>query len=298
MGSVSRIIGGIGAAALTGATLGAVPSSAQAMSGPKAIRVPCNPGALVTAIQTHNGTGPAKLRLAPYCVYNYTTVTSPGDALPVITGDITLTGGPSTRIRRDPGSPAFRLMEVASGGKLRVQGIYVEGGSAAGQGGGILNAGTVVLYRTTFSGNTAANGGAFSNSAGAKATISRSLFTMNATTSVGGGAIMNFATLTLYKSILSKNSAPINGGGLNTQPAGVSNLTRTTVADNTSGGLGGGISNLGTTKLDRVLVERNTGTGGGGIATGNTNVTLRKSIVRANTPDNCNPLNTIPGCPN
>jgi hypothetical protein len=49
---------------------------------------------------------------------------------------------------------------------------------------------------------------------------------------------------------------------------------------------------------------RNTaGNGGGlsnsgGIATGNTNVTLRRTVVRNNTPDNCNPLNTIPGCHN
>jgi hypothetical protein len=275
-----------------------VPSSAEAVTGPKAIRVPCNPGALVTAIRTHNGTGPAKLRLAPYCVYNYTTENDPGAALPVITGDITLVGGPNTRIRRDPAAAAFRVMEVASGGKLRVERIYVEAGSTAGLGGGILNAGTVVLYRTVFSGNMAGNGGAFSNSAGAKATISRSRFSVNATTGVGGGAIINFGTLTLDESILAKNHAPINGGGLNTQSSGVSNLIRSTVADNTSGSLGGGISNLGTTKLDRVLVERNTGSGGGGIATGNTDVSLLKSIIRANIPNNCDPLNAIPGCLN
>ena len=40
----------------------------------------------------------------------------------------------------------------------------------------------------------------------------------------------------------------------------------------------------------------NTGSAGGGIATGNNNVTLLASVVTDNTPDNCNPVNTIPGC--
>lgn len=45
-------------------------------------------------------------------------------------------------------------------------------------------------------------------------------------------------------------------------------------------------------------MTRNRGSSGGGIATGNTNVTLRGTVVRNNAPDNCNPLNTIPGCVN
>ncbi len=43
-------------------------------------------------------------------------------------------------------------------------------------------------------------------------------------------------------------------------------------------------------------MTRNRGSAGGGIATGNANVFLQQSIVRNNIPDNCNPLNTIPGC--
>ena len=54
----------------------------------------------------------------------------------------------------------------------------------------------------------------------------------------------------------------------------------------------------GTTSLFRTLVERNTATVAGGgisnVAPGT--VTLRISAVRANTPGNCSPVNTIPGC--
>ncbi|GGO62704.1 hypothetical protein [Nonomuraea cavernae] len=298
MGFLSRIVGGVGAAVFAGITLVAVPSSAQAMAGPaRVLVVPCDAAALAAAIRAANGFGVARLLLAPYCLYNYATANAPGVALPVVTGDTTLVGGSNTRIRRDPSaSEAFRVLEVASGATLRVQRVAILGGSTAGLGGGILNAGTVVLEQATLSGNSGSNGGAFANNAGAKATISRSRLNANSATSVGGGAIINFGTLTVYRSALTGNSAPINGGALNTQPGGVSHLISSTVTTNTSGGLGGGISNLGTTKLDRVVVEGNTGSGGGGIATGNANVEIRNSIVRNNTPDNCSPLNTIPGC--
>ncbi|MEU8252289.1 hypothetical protein [Nonomuraea sp. NPDC048916] len=298
MGFLSRIIGGIGAAALAGIALVAVSPSAQAMTGPaRVLIVPCDADALVAAIRAANGFGVARLLLSPHCVYNYTTANGPGDALPIITGDITLVGGLSTKIRRDPAAPdAFRVLEVASGATLRVLRISILGGSTAGLGGGILNAGTVVLDRTTLAGNRGANGGAFANNPGAKATIFLSRFNANSTTGVGGGAILNSGTLTVSRSVLSGNSAPINGGGLNTQPNGVSHLIQTSLDNNTSSGLGGGISNLGTTTLDRALVTRNKGSAGGGIATGNTNVSVRNSIVRDNIPDNCSPMNTIPGC--
>jgi hypothetical protein len=59
---------------------------------------------------------------------------------------------------------------------------------------------------------------------------------------------------------------------------------------------GGAISNLGTTSLTVSVAQFNTGSAGGGIATGNNNVTLHASFVTKNSPDNRNPLNTIPGC--
>jgi hypothetical protein len=283
---------------LVGVALGAVPSSAQAMPGlVKVMKVSCTPDALVTAIETANGIGSARLLLSPNCVYNYTTATAPGDALPIITGDIALEGGPNTTIRRDPTAPTtFRVLEVASGATLHVRGISILDGSTAAIGGGILNAGTVVLEQTILDGNRAGNGGAFGNTPGANATISLSRLNANSTTGVGGGGILNSGTLTVFKSILAGNSAPINGGGLNTQASGVSHLIESTVDNNTSGSLGGGISNLGTTTLDRVLVTRNKGSAGGGIATGNNNVTIRNSLIRNNIPDKCSPMNTIPGC--
>ena len=188
------------------------------------------------------------------------------------------------------------MLDVATGGTLRMTSVAITNGNTAGLGGGIQNAGTLVLRHVTMSGNNAGNGGAVANNAGATATISRSLLNANTTTGVGGGALINSGTLTVSGSVLSANTAPINGGAVNTQSSGNTRLIQTTVGHNTSGGLGGGLSNLGTTSLDRTLVTGNRGSGGGGIATGNTNVTLVRSIVRNNDPHDCSPLNTIPGC--
>jgi hypothetical protein len=90
---------------------------------------------------------------------------------------------------------------------------------------------------------------------------------------------------------------PDPGGGRRGD-AGISRIFGTSFSGNVAGGLGGGISNLGTTSLTGSVIRFNKGSGGGGIATGNTNVRLRRTVVRNNTPDNCNPLNTIPGCHN
>jgi hypothetical protein len=247
MGSFSGVAGGAGTAVLAGATLMAAFPAQSMASGPRVVKVPCSAAALAASITAAN-TVPAVLRLTAKCTYSITTPATAATGLPTVTGNVTLVGGPGTAIRRAPGAALFRILDVAAGGTLRVTGIFILDGGTAGLGGGIQNAGTLVLRHVTLSGNRAGNGGAVANSAAGTATVSRSLLNANTTT------------------------------------------------HNTSGGLGGGISNLGTTSLNRTLVTSNRGSAGGGIATGNTNVTLVRSIVRNNIPDNCNPLNTIPGC--
>ncbi len=282
---------------LTGVALTASSPTAHAAAGPPVIRVPCNSAALAAAITTANGLGRATLRLARNCVYSITTPATATDGLPIITGIVALVGGPSTTIRRDPSAAtAFRVLEVAAGATLLIKGIAILNGTTGGLGGGIQNAGTLLVSRATFAGNNAGNGGAIANLASAHAIVTRSILSSNTTTGVGGGGIINSGTLTLSASRVTANSAPVNGGGLNTQPGGVSRLEHDTFERNTSGSLGGGISNLGTVVLQNTLVSLNKGSVGGGIATGNANVALRRSIVRNNIPDNCSPLNTIPGC--
>jgi hypothetical protein len=215
MGSFVRLPGSMAAIVLAGAALAAAaaPATAQAQA-----KLPCSTDALVTAIDTANSSGPARIDLRPYCTYDITAPAAATDGLPVITGDITLVGGPNTVIERSASaSDPFRILDVAAGGTLSVTGISIQNGSVSGLGGGIQNAGTLKLKHVTLSGNHASNGGALANLTGATARVLNALIATNTTTS---------------------------------------------------------------------------------IATGNQDVTLNRSIVRNNDPDNCFPLNTIPGCVN
>jgi hypothetical protein len=298
MRSLLRLSGGIAAAALAGTALTtAVPAVPALAAGPPTIRVPCSGGALATAITSANGLGSAVLSLPAGCTFNVAAPATATDGLPVITGSVTLAGGRDTVIRR-AGTAAYRLLEVAAGGTLIVNQVTVSRGSIDAMGGAILDGGTLIVNQATLSQNTGRNGGAVAISAGGTARITDTLISGNTTTGAGGGGVVNFGTLTLDGSILSGNTAPINGGGLNTQPFGVSRVAQTTFIRNVSSGLGGGISNLGTTSLAGSTVRLNKGTGGGGIATGNANVTLRDTQVEGNAPDNCSPAGTIPGCDN
>ena len=302
MRSFNKLPVNLAAVALAGAALtAAAPAAlAQPAVGPATINVPCSTAALASAINTANISGaPTTLVLAWPCTYTITTPATLTDGLPVIKGNITLQGGTNTVIRRSPFAlTSFRILEVATTGTLSVNRISILNGRTILLGGGILNGGTLFISKSTLSGNNAGNGGGLANSAGATATVSNTLLNGNTTTGVGGGAIINSGRLTLFNCVIDRNTAPINGGGLNTQSAGLSVIFQSTFSHNTSGGLGGGISNLGTTSLNGSQVRFNTGSAGGGIATGNNNVTLRSSIVKKNSPDNCSPLNTIPGCAN
>jgi hypothetical protein len=300
MGSFVRRSGIMAAVAIAGAAFTAAAPAAQAQAvvgGLGTISVPCSTAALVTAITAANSGGGATLTLAGNCTYTITTPAVAGDGLPVITGHITLQGGTHTVISRNS-LTAFRILDVASGGMLRLINLAVRNGSTAGLGGGIQNAGTLMLNQVMLVGNTAGNGGGLANAAGATASLYQAVMAGNTTTGVGGGGIINYGVLTMFFSTLSGNTAPINGGGLNTQTSGISRIVQSVFVRNVSGGLGGGMSNLGTTSIYDTLVQRNTGSSGGGIAISNNNVTLRGSTVSNNIPNNCNPLNTIPGCVN
>ncbi|GLY71969.1 hypothetical protein [Actinoallomurus iriomotensis] len=296
MGSFTRSTSGAGIAVLTGGmVVAAIPAPATAAA--RVVRVPCSATALSAAMTAANASASAPLSLAPRCVYDITTPATAATALPVITRDVTLLGGPGTTIRRAPSAAArFRVLEVAAGASLRMAGVSVLNGATSGLGGGVQNAGRLVLSRVTLAGNTAANGGAIANLAGGRATVSRSVLKANTTTSVGGGGILNAGTATIFASALLSNTAPINGGGVNTQPSGTTWLIRTAVEHNTSGSLGGGLSNLGHTTLNQAVVRFNQGSAGGGLASANTKVLISRSVVRDNTPGNCSPVNTIAGC--
>ena len=75
------------------------------------------------------------------------------------------------------------------------------------------------------------------------------------------------------------NTAPINGGAINVQPGGTLTAYNDTFFDNTSGSVGGALSNLGTTTISDSTIAGNHGSSGAAIGSGNANVTLNNSVV-------------------
>jgi hypothetical protein len=108
-----------GAAVVAAAITAVAPVAAQAS-------VACNETALVQAIDDANAAGGGNVVLEPLCTYDLATSHATGangaDGLPIITTVITLTGDQNVITRSSAlGTPAFRIAEVASTGKLTLK---------------------------------------------------------------------------------------------------------------------------------------------------------------------------------
>jgi hypothetical protein len=296
------MVGSVGGVALTVAAPTAA-SAARPQAVP-VVEVPCDATVLANAVAAAN-TAPTVLRLASHCIYNITA------QLPQISGNVTLVGGRDTTIRHAPATVAnFRLLDVTGAGRLRVVAVSLRNGNPAGSGGGIRNAGRLVLDFVTLDGNLAGlpssvggNGGALANLAGARAVVAHTLISANEavrtlaeTTTGNGGGIDNAGSLTVLGSRLVANTAAStvgvagtgDGGGVHTRAGGTSLIIQSTIVDGSATNSGGGVFTAGRTSLIRTLVLRNRATTGGGVFG---TVTVRRSVVRGNTPDNCGPAN-------
>lgn len=262
--------------------------------------IACTTTALSAAMNAANTAGTASILLPSNCTYSFQGAPA-GDALPTVTGVVTIIGGENTVIERALTTSPFRIVTISEAGSLSLQHLTIRYGKSTGFGGAIFNNGSLNLEDVTLSNNSAADGGAIFISSTGTASIVTSIFLANTTTSVGGGAIMNFGNLLAQNSFFSRNTAPVNGGAINTQSSGTTSLLLCLVTHNTSSGWGGGLSNLGTTNLTQCIINFNTGNSGGGIATGNTNVFISNTSATAllnNSPNNCSPLNFIVDCYN
>ncbi len=183
----------------------------------------------------------------------------------------------STPVLHAEGS--FRVLEVDATATVKVAGLTIENGSTTGTGGAIENKGALTVVDSTFSENSAANGGAIANIAGGTLTVEDSTFSGNVATSVGGGAIISFGTTTVVRSTLVENHAPVNGGGINVQPSSAVTVVGSTLAGNVSVSLGGAISNLGTLYVVGSTIVGNAASGGSAIATGNNEATFVTDLI-------------------
>ncbi len=172
--------------------------------------------------------------------------------------------GPGGGIVTVSGNQASGVFVVPSGATVALSDITITGGSAT-NGGGVDNSGTLSVTSVTFTGNSAVNGAGIDNEAAATLTVFRSTFSGNTATNDGGG-LANSGTATLTNSTLAGNVAAQGGGIFN---AGTLTTVNVTIAYNTvgSGGTGGGLDqSSGTALLANTIIAGNTGGATGDIA--------------------------------
>jgi predicted outer membrane repeat protein len=341
-----------------------VASAPAALAAPAlvTVQVPCNATALAADIA--GATSGETLNLTVPCVYVLT------EALPVITTNLTITGGGFATLERSfaPETPAFSILAVDTdvnvvidhvnfrngdaglgccliktrpgikarpaitpaattgsggaidnaGGNVTVNGGVFTGNTAGESGGAIYNDNQLRVIKATFNDNTATFGGAIENDN--VATVNGGTFFGNAASSEGGGFYTD-EDATVTGATFRHNSAEYGGGVYNDGTVTLAGDTflGNAATDDEGGGLynddvmtvtgalfqhnlavrGGGIYNdsVITVRGSRIL-HNTASTGGGGIFNDFETVNLFASIVNVNTPDNCEPLNSIGGCVN
>jgi hypothetical protein len=201
-------------------------------------------------------------------VGGFLTLTSP---LPALQKNIEIVGSGMNGlfINRSGavGTPPFRLFEVESSKTCAIWSMTIYNGLVDGNGGGILNRGTINLYNLTIHSNNAANGGGIYNTASGNLTIS-GCYIRNNKAEIFGGGIYNAGTVYVqYNSEIHHNEAVGRGGGIFNSSSGYCGITdQSEIYINTAGSFGGGIANYGTFDMDGGKLEANSaGADGGGI---------------------------------
>ncbi len=206
-----------------------------------------------------------------------------------------------------------RVLSVAAGKSAGLLYLTITGGRRAeyGDGGGILNNGTLTIDHCTIVDNTTDgfSGGGVANQNGGTLTIKNSLVKGNSAS--GAGGVWNGGTLTMEDCVVEENTCSYSGGGVGSNrdmtlknctirnnrstmyshsgggvyTIGTATMSNCTVQGNSAATDGGGIYNRGDLLLISSTVANNTAANGGGIYSGyNTNLMLY-CRVQGNTPD-------------
>jgi len=217
------------------------------------------------------------------------TIAGPADR------SLTVSGGGISRVFEVPTPAKHATRNVVSLSGLTISnGVGVFAASSShygdGEGGAILNWGTLTVSNCILSGNSAAGGGGGAIENQGPLTISASTLTNNvAPNNSGGGlggAIQSFAALTVSDSTVSSNTAGWRGGGI-WEGGGTLTVSSSTVSGNFAG-YGGGIAvEFGSTALiDNCTLNSNSARVKGGaiyITNSNSTVTVSGSTLSGNT---------------
>lgn len=204
--------------------------------------------------------------------------------------------GPEGRVTIDAGNASriFNLTPTGTNVKNSLSNLILTGGNAGpgNDGGAIFASGfgfggvSVTLTNCTLTGNSATSGGAIALSTGTL-TIEDSTFTNNTASSFGGAISATFTAMKTFirRSTISGNTANNAGGAYiygGTYQSGISLIEDSTISNNISSQLGGGLSLKGNANTVRnSTISGNTAGKGGGVAliTGGTAVIQNSTIA-------------------
>src|SRR5262249_36414732 len=168
---------------------------------------------LIAAVNAANTTAePDTINLA---AGTYTLITPQADqtGLPEITTDIQIVGAGSgtTVLTRNSGNPIFRLIKVASTGRLRLEGLTVSGGQTNQLGGAIRSAGDLTVVNCVLTDNHVFTnvGGAIFHASGAGGGLRIEGTTLSQNSAETGGAIYVAGPFTMRNSQVLSNSASL-----------------------------------------------------------------------------------------
>ncbi len=195
-------------------------------------------------------------------------------------------------VRNNSTSSGGGAIANLDGGSLTLIDSIVLTNNSTGQegGGGLFNAGTATVTRTTFDGNTSNSSGGNIMNNGSAATLTLIESTVKGGrvgTNRNGGGLYNGHTTTIRRSTFSDNQAT-NGGAIESNGfgSGQLSLVNCTVSGNLAISEGGGIHNVSTgdtcSIVDSTIVFNQSGFGGAGLRNEAT-ATMTGSIIAKNT---------------
>lgn len=186
---------------------------------------------------------------------------------------------------------------VRNGGKLVLRNVHVRNNRTSSTGGGVYNLGDMWIYESLIEGNESEGMGGGIHNFGSMV-VYASYILGNVVTRPdwsGGGGIMNVGQLLVARSTIAENRSAAIGGGITNSSQGNLLLLNTTVTGNHAETNGGGVHSAGKSRLTHVTVAHNTigisdslpFSAGGVVAAVNGDVELRNSIVAWNSKNEC-----------
>jgi hypothetical protein len=257
---------------------------------------------------------------------NFNAVVSPivlNTVLPDINHNVNLNGPGAAQLTvqrsSTPATPNFRVFTIAFGRTVAVSGMTIANGNLSGNGGGVLNNGTLTLTNCNIYGNTGISGSGIYNDGsmvlnncnvggtapgqpnsgeGIRHNGGSGVMPNSGTLTINGGSITGngsgisiMAPATLNSVSITQN---LNGGGVSiAAPFGSTTLLNCLIANNTNssnGGFGGGGVNnqsFGPVSIINTTISGNSTAGsGGGILNFNSSLTLTNVTITNNRATN------------